>query len=301
MKTFFLAALAVAQGKVQSNPIGTAIALLNDLTAKITKEGEVEAKAYAEYVEWCDDVSKNIGFAIKTATKDKAELEAQIIELNSDIEAAGSKIDSLASDVSTAQADLKAAKTIRAKETADFAASEKELVETIHAITRAITILEREMSKNPAAFTQVDNQHAAAALEAFSAILDAASLSSSDQKKLAALVQSQQADDADSEDLGSPSAAAYKTHSGNILDVLEDLKEKAEEQLSTLRKAEVNSKHNFEMLAQSLEDQSAADSKDMGAQKAGRAAAEEAKATAQGDLRMTTNDLANSKDQQATA
>ena len=79
------------------------------------------------------------------------------------------------------------------------------------------------------------------------------------------------------------------------------MKEKAEAQLSDLRKAEVNNRHNFEMLKQSLEDQSAADSKDLQEEKAAKASATEAQATAQGDLEVTTKDLANSKQQLATA
>merc|ERR1711920_290701 len=82
---------------------------------------------------------------------------------------------------------------------------------------------------------------------------------------------------------------------------LEDMKEKAEGSLSDLRKEETNTRHNFEMLKQSLEDQMAADTKDMEEQKASKAAAEEAKATAQSDLRMATKELENSKDQRATA
>ena len=39
------------------------------------------------------------------------------------------------------------------------------------------------------------------------------------------------------------------------MDVLEDMKEKVEEQLVSLRKTEMNAKHNFAMLKQSLEDQ----------------------------------------------
>jgi len=82
---------------------------------------------------------------------------------------------------------------------------------------------------------------------------------------------------------------------------LEDMKEKAEGQLSDLRKAETNNKHNFEMLKQSLEDQSAADTKDMNDEKAAKASASEAKATAESDLEMTSKDLASSKQQLATA
>merc|ERR1740122_856293 len=261
----------------------------------------VEAKAYSEYVEWCDDTSKNTAFAIQTATKSKAQLEAKIQELTSDIQAADSAIDGLVSDIATAGSELKDATAVRGKESADFAASEKELVESIDALGRAISILDKEMAKNPAAFAQIDPKNMNGALQAFRAILDAAALSSSDQQKLTALVQSQQSDDADDDELGSPAAAAYKTHSGNILDVLEDLKEKAEGQLSDLRKAEVNTKHNFDMLKQSLEDQMAADTKDMDDEKAGRAAAKESKVSSQSDLDMTNKELANSKKQLATA
>merc|ERR1740129_908098 len=137
------------------------------------------------------------------------------------------------------------------------------------------------------------------ALQAFSAVLDAAALSSSDQKQLAALVQSQQTEDADDE-LGSPAAAAYKTHSGNILDVLEDLKEKAGGQLSDIRKAEVNTNHNFNLLKQSLEDQIAANTRHMNDEKADRAAAAGAKTASQSDLDMTTKELTNSQEQLAT-
>merc|ERR1719512_590866 len=234
----FSAACSVANCKVQSNPLGSAIALLGELTAKITREGEAGAKAHAEYVEWCDDTSKNTAFAIQTATKSKAQLEAKIQELTSDIQAAGSKIDGLAADIASAGSELKDATAIRGKESADFSTSEAELMESINTLSRAIGILEKEMVKNPAAFAQINPKNMEGALQAFSAILDAAALSGSDQKRLSALVQSQQSDDVDEDELGSPAAAAYKTHSGNILDVLEDLKEKAEGQLSDLRKAE---------------------------------------------------------------
>merc|ERR1712238_11643 len=92
-----------------------------------------------------------------------------------------------------------------------------------------------------------------------------------------------------------------KTQSGGILDILEDLKEKAESSQSDLRKAEVNTRHNFEMLKQSLEDQAAADTKDMEDEKAAKAVAAEAKATAEGDLKVTSKELASSKEQLATA
>ena len=75
-------------------------------------------------------------------------------------------------------------------------------------------------------------------------------------------------------------AATYKTHSAGILDVWEDMKEKAEGQLCDLRKVEVNTHRNFEMMVQSLEVQIAADSLGVGDDNSGKASAEEAKASA---------------------
>merc|ERR1719499_1183424 len=119
-------------------------------------------------------------------------------------------------------------------------------------------------------------------MSSMSAIIDAAAFSSADKNKLVALVQAKQGSDADDGEIGAPAAAVYKTHSGNILDVLEDMKEKAEEQLSDLRKAETNTAHNFDMLKQSLTDSIAADNKDLSEEKAAKAAAEEARSTAEG-------------------
>jgi len=283
------------------NPIGSVLQLLDELAAKITKDGEAEATAYQEYVEWCDDTAKNTDFAIETAQKEKARLVAQIAELSSDIAMAGSKIDGLAGSIAVGEAELKDATTIREKEAADFAASESELVDAIDTLGRAIGILSKEMAKNPAAFAQMNTGSAANLVKALGAVLDAAAFPSQDQAKLTALVQSQQTEDADDLAFGAPSAAAYKTHSSGILDVLEDLREKAEGQLSDLRTAESNNKHNFEMLKQSLQDQSAADTKDMEHEKAAKMIATEFKSAAESDLGATSKSLASSKQQLATA
>merc|ERR1719405_70212 len=114
-----------------------------------------------------------------------------------------------------------------------------------------------------------------------------------------ALVQGKDSSDEDS--LGAPAAATYKSQSSGIVDVLEDLKEKAEGELSDARKAESSAKHNFEMMKQSLEDQMAADTKDMNEEKSAKEAAAEGKATAEGDLATTVKELKEAQDGLATA
>jgi len=101
--------------------------------------------------------------------------------------------------------------------------------------------------------------------------------------------------------VGAPDPAAYKTHSTNIVDVLEDLKDKAEAELSDLRKAETNTAHNYDMLKSSLEASIANGEKNLDEEKAAKGAAEEEKATAEGDLATTVKDLANAEEALATA
>merc|ERR1719146_614392 len=119
---------------------------------------------------------------------------------------------------------------------------------------------------------------------------------------LMALVQQRSStDDEDLQEPGAPASAVYKTHSTSIFDVLEDMKEKAETQLADLRKAERTTQHNFDMLKQSLEDEMAADNKDMDEEKSLKASTEEKQATAEGDLAETVEELNTDKASLKTA
>jgi len=300
MKNFVLAASIVAVAQCDdTNPMAMVLQLMDDTAAKITADGEAEAKAFKEYFEWCDDVSKNTQFEIKTAAGAKEKLEANIGKLASDITVATSKIEDLTGAIATADTELSEATAVRAKENEDFAAEEAELVDGVDTLGRAIGIMEREAAKNPAAFAQIDTTNMQALTSALGTVIDAAAFSGNDRKKLMSMVQ-QSSDDDDSE-MGAPAAASYKSHSGGIIDVLEDMKEKAEGQLSDLRKAEGNSKQEFMMLKTALEGQIGADTKDLNDQKSGKAAAEEEKAGNEGDLEGTSKELANAQSDLASS
>jgi len=296
-----VAALAwgASSTKVDTNPLAKVLDLMDECTAKVKSDMEAEAKAYKEYYEWCDDAAKNVQFEIKTAKASKEKLEAAITKLTSDIEVGTSKIEDLSEAIATNEADLKEATAVREKEAADFAAAEAEMVDAVDTLGRAIGILEREMAKNPAAFAQIDTTNMQKLTQAIGTVIDAAAFSGQDKGKLMALIQSNNADDDEDSDSGAPDPAAYKSHSGGILDVLGDMKDKAEGELSDLRKAETNAKQNFNMLKGSLEGEIAADSKDLDEEKSAKAAAEEEKATSEGDLSQTNKDLANAESNMA--
>jgi len=286
--------LAVATAPVvfasDANPMDKVFELMDDCAAKVKADGEAEAKAYKEYFEWCDDTAKNTQFEIKTHTSEKEDLEATIGEETANIQASTTKIEELSAAIASDTAELKEATGIREKEAADFAKSEAELVDTVDTLERAVAILEREMAKAPGSFAQIDTSNVKMLAQALGSVLDAAAFAGADKNKVLALVQAQ-SDDDDSE-FGAPAAAVYESKSGGIVDVLADMKDKAESELDELRKAEGNAKHNFNMLKQSLEDQMAADTTDLDQEKAAKATSEETKATAEGDLAITNKDLA---------
>merc|ERR1719359_1087164 len=131
-------------------------------------------------------------------------------------------------------------------------------------------------------------------------MVQATSLSSADASKLTALLQDTQESEDGSDSLGAPAAAVYKGQSGGIIETLQDLFEKAEAQLEEARKTETKSVQAYQMLAQSLKDEIKYATKDMDQAKKDLGASAEAKATAEGDLSVTSKDLAEDQSTLAT-
>merc|ERR1719198_6753 len=100
-------------------------------------------------------------------------------------------------------------------------------------------------------------------------------------------------DDMDSDmQMSAPEAAAYEGHSGSIVDTLNGLLDKAQDQLAAAQKTEATNKNNFEMLKQSLTDEIKFATKEKDAATKPLFASQEAKSTAEGDLTITQKDLA---------
>jgi chromosome segregation ATPase len=297
MKLLALVTFFSFHGTTAVTPVSKVVQLLADLEAKITKEGEVEEKTFNEYMEWCDDGHKDKGFEIKTAKSEIEDLTATIGKATSDIESSRTKMEELASSISQDEADLQSASQIRAKENSEFKATEEELTDAIGMLDRAINVLSKKM-KGSASLMQArfDPKNIKSMLSALNAVVDAAALSLHDKQKLYALAQTHEDSDDDGEDMGAPDPEAYKSHSSSIIDVLEDMREKAQGQLNEARKEEGAAKHNFAMLKQSLDDQIAADSKELAEAKASKAAAQETKAVAEGDLSVTQKGLADDEE-----
>jgi len=281
--------LATHAAANEVNPIEKVVQMLDDLATKIIGEGQECQKTYESYSEWCEDRSKELGFEIKTGTANKGDLEATIASETANADELNTKIEELAADISTDEADLKAATEIRSKEAADFAAQEKELSSVIDMLQRAVSVLEKELGG--ASLMQLKS--ATSLTQALELMVKASVISTGDASVLGTFMQTS-SDDDDSE-MGAPDAAVYDSHSGGIIDTLNGLLEKAEAQLNTATGAETANKNNFEQLKQSLDDEIKYANKDKADATKNLATSGETKAAATGDLEVTNKALNEDK------
>jgi chromosome segregation ATPase len=209
----FFALAACGGHAAEVTPIEKVLQMLADLETKIIKEGTDAQKVYDEFSEFCEDRSRELGFEIKDGKAEVKALKATIEEESAIADSLTAKIEELSGAIATDEADLKAATEIRAKEEAEFVVDEKELLDVINTLQRAIGILEKEMAGGA---SMMQLKKADSVVQALAVMVEATSLSTADAQKLTALLQTSDEDAAP----GAPAAQVYKNQSGGIIETL---------------------------------------------------------------------------------
>merc|ERR1719199_1774043 len=213
MKLMGLATLALLAYGTQASsvdPIQKVLQMVGDLQGKIVGEGKAAQKVYDEFSEFCEDRSREVSFEIKSGKQAVKESSAAIEKETATSASLNAKIEELSGAISVDQSDLQSATEIRDKENAAFVAEEKELMDVLNTLERAIGILEKELNKGGASMMQL--QSATNVVEALAVMVQATSLSQADANQLTALMQTTQQSEDDS--MGAPAAAVYKGKSG---------------------------------------------------------------------------------------
>jgi len=243
----------------------------------------------SKYTTWCDEEENAKEDAITSNKRTIGDLNAVIADSNARIGELSTEIEELAGKISAAESDLSKATGIRSEENDSFSATEKELTETIDTLERATAVL----SRGQYSFLQ---QHGAKDLSklatGLSKIISATWVNSQQKSVVQSLLQS--AESEDDEDLSlqpQATAAAFTSQGGGILDTLKEMSDKAEGTLTDARGAEMKSKHAFEMLKSSLEQELKTMKKRMSAATAEKAGTEKTMADAQEELAATEKTL----------
>jgi len=281
-------AAGVAANASKGSPVGKVIELIDELKVKVQKDLDAESKAIEEYSTFCDDEQTAKGFAIETAKDDIEGYKAVIEETTGTIQQLAATIDEAGSETSSKSSELKSSTGVREEENKDFNAADKELVEAIDTLGRAVTIIKREMS-----FVQGGHKSNVAAklkgmTSALQQVIAAAYLDVNSRQQLKAFMETDM-DDELTLKAKQPQAAVknYESHSGGIVEAIESMKDKAEANLNSLRREEMKSKHAYELIKQSLTDAVANLNKEIDEATAASSAAQERLGKAEGDLSST--------------
>eukprot|EP00397_Hematodinium_sp_SG-2012_P013167 GEMP01013361.1.p1 GENE.GEMP01013361.1~~GEMP01013361.1.p1 ORF type:complete len:684 (+),score=217.54 GEMP01013361.1:36-2054(+) len=276
-----------------TSPISKVLELLETLEARVKYDGEKEQKQYAEYADWCDNESRDKRYAIEQGQAQSDELQATIEKASADVSTQSARVNDVTKVISSNEGDLTAAHQIREAEHKDFLAEETELVDTVDTLIRAQSVLSKHLSGS---LLQSIPKVMDKLRPALTALLNAAIFSTQDTRQLKAFMQAQSGDDDDSgPGFMNPTAKAYEGHSGSLLDTLSNMQEKAEGMLAEARRTEMNAKHNFELLAQSLDQEIKVDAKTLSTDKKIMAEAQQIKANAEGDIAVTDKGLAEDR------
>ena len=223
---------------------------IDGFKTKLEGEHEAAAKTYQEFTDYCHDEARSKGFAIENSSDEIESASAKIESRKAKIVAADGVLSEGSAKLAEMGGELAEAKKVRAGEAKTFAAAESELVSAVDMLGRAASVLKRELSFVQGGNVNVPPQatkKVAGLLQGLSAILDAAWITSAQRAELTAFMQN-----------GSeqPQAAeyGYESKSGGIVSTIEDMQDKAAGELQDLRKAEMKSKFDFQLLEQSLTD-----------------------------------------------
>jgi hypothetical protein len=217
MRSLLLVGAAAA---VAVTPVEKVTELLVKLQAKTEEEGQAEAVAYDKFACFCKEQASNKLYAIEQEDKAIAKLEAKIEELSGEIEKLDQEVKEGNQEIKDLEEESEAAIKLRADERVEFEKAYASINRAIKASKRAVEALQQ--SRPDAMLVQ----------EALGLALIQAD-SSTQQKLLASFAK---------ED-----PAAYKYHSSEIIQLLQDLIKQFKAKAEKIYSEESTSKHAHNM------------------------------------------------------
>jgi len=255
-------------------PVQKVLELLKGMHSTGEKAKHEEEINFSAFKEWCENTVSEKSREVQEETALIEQLVADIQKFESDATQLGREIQAHEADIGGWDTDLKDATDIRNAEAKDFALTHKDYSESIDAIERALATIKKQ---------NYNREQAAVLLQKISSL---SKVPESSRRVIAAFLAQNQ------DPLGlaydAPQAHGYEFQSGGVIDLLEKLLEKFEDERNTLEKEEANSHHAFDMLEQDLRNQIATATEQRNNKSGEKAGKEQAAANAKSDLSKTT-------------
>lgn len=217
-------------------PMEQVVNMLEEMVAKSLKAKKAEDVAFSEFSTMCENNLGRLKKDVKAGEEEQDRLEGSIAKAKGDASDLADEINGLSDQIVEAETRQKKITSIRKEENSAYRKRQKDLSESVDALGRAVQILKRKNFNI--------EQEAVSFFQTSSEIPDHA-------RKLAEDFLALGADDGPS---GAPAAYAYESQTGNVIALLRKLEDDFQVQLNECEKAELNSKHAYEMEMQHLTD-----------------------------------------------
>jgi chromosome segregation ATPase len=266
-------ATAIAE-KAAVTPVQKVVQLMNNMVEKGKQEKHEEQVQFAAFKTFCDSTTVAKQNAIKEANQMTEKLQADIQKYDGEALELTNQIAKHDEDIATWEGDYKAASQVRETENIDYIATHKDYTESINALTEGIAVMKKQAH---------DVAQSAALVQ-----LASSPLLPEDQRE--AMHAFLHHNDVEDENLAvaAPESNAYEFQSQGLIDMLDKLRAKFEDERSEMEKQEVNAKHAYDMLSQDLRAQIDEGNEGRAKKSEAKGKALQASADAKGDLSDTT-------------
>jgi len=270
MKVLSLALLASASGRTEVTPVQKVLEMMDGMLQKGKQDKHDETTRFSAFSQWCASTKNEKERAIKAESDQITQLDADITKSEADADKLGEEIAGLGTDIDGWTAESNKAKSVRKAEKTEYTTTHLDYSESVDALERAITTLKKREKDVPQSLVQVQK------------VTELKRLPEHARHVLASFLQS-----SNSADAGAPEANAYEFQSTSVVDMLEKLRIRFQDERLALEKEEMNKKASFQQLLQSLTDDIGYAEKQSSEKTQAKGQAKMDSATAQGDLAET--------------
>jgi len=263
--------------QLDTHPIEKVIGMLKELSAKAVAEGKEEEHAFGKFSYWCKTSVATVSKAIEKEKETIESLESTIEAKTKEIHTLEGQIAALEEEIANIETSLAKLDKDREEEHDVYKKASGDLKDTISAVEEAIEVMKK--SKSEVALVQLTPtvRKALELAQVFAPV--------EQQGDLTALLQAPTGDRA-------KHVKVYKFKSGNVVELLKQLKGKFDEDLLETEKAETNSVNAYDLAVKALENKKDAAEASKKEKEGALAAAKSALAAAEADLKDTKEDLA---------
>merc|ERR1719207_486914 len=288
MKFFTVVAVGCFSMVGAVTPVQKVLQMMGDMKNKAIKEKANEVAVFAKFTEFCEDTEVEKGRAINEATEQVEKLSADIQKYTSNANVLAQEMAKLDESISLAKKDLTDATRVRDGEKKDFQKTHADYVESIENLEIASTKLKEMMTavKSASAASLLQNLASKPNMPqtARNTLLTFIAEGSDEDRAFAQgirLIQQPQA-----------TTVNYESKSGGIVQMMDELKDKLEDERTKLEQEEMQKQHSYDMMAASLNDAITQQKDSLADKTATKKQMETSASDAKGDLANTQATLA---------